>query len=188
MDRRMIIGASMGNCVHVAGVAHFLNLAEDQGYRTVYAGPAVKVDAIIEQAGKLNADIVALSYRLTPENVVPLVEELREKSKTLTQKPVWVFGGTAPVAAVVEKLGFFDKIFDSTEDIDDCIAYLRGVQRGDLYIFTHPEFKDGIRAKYESMMRAYPTDQKPDPDREYIFKNFFTFLTNNPIYLTQEQR
>ena len=120
----------MGNCVHVAGVAHFLNLAEDQGYRTVYAGPAVKVDAILEQIVKHKADIVALSYRLTPENAVPLVEELKNKSKTLEKQPVWIFGGTAPVAKVVAKLEFFDKIFDSTEDIDDCIAYLRGVQRG----------------------------------------------------------
>jgi len=129
MEKRLIIGASIGGCVHVAGVAHFLDLAVDQGCRKIFAGPAVGVDKILELTRMHKADMVALGYRLTPENVLPVVEELRVKSKSLTKQPVWVFGGTAPVACAVSKLGFFDKVFDGTEDIDDCIAYLRGIQR-----------------------------------------------------------
>jgi len=129
IGKRLIIGASIGNCVHVAGAAHFLNLAEGLDYETVFAGPAVKVDTILELVRKHEADMVALGYRLTPENVVPLIEELKEKSRTLDRQPVWIFGGTHPVATVVATLGFFDKIFDGTEDLDDCIAYLRNMER-----------------------------------------------------------
>ena len=48
MSKGLIVGASVGNCVHVAGVAHFLNLAEDEGYDTLFLGPAVSVDKVIE--------------------------------------------------------------------------------------------------------------------------------------------
>lgn len=130
MKKKLILGASVGNCVHVAGVAHFLNLAEDEGYETLFAGPAVKVDAIIELCQKHRPDIVSLGYRLTPENVVPIIDELKEKAPSLKKRPIWIFGGTGPVAAVASAQGFFDKIFDSTEDIDDCIAYLRNSSRG----------------------------------------------------------
>ncbi len=132
MSNKCIVGASIGNCVHVAGVAHFLDLAHDRGYDTVFAGPAVKVDAIIALCQTHRPDMVALGYRLTPENVLPIVEELRAKSAALDFKPVWIFGGTGPVAAAVDKLGFFDKIFDGKEDIDDCIAFLQGGGRTDI--------------------------------------------------------
>ena len=40
---KLIIGAALGECVHVAGVVNFLRLAEEQGYKTVSLGPAVSV-------------------------------------------------------------------------------------------------------------------------------------------------
>ena len=130
MKKHKILGASIGNCVHVAGVVHFLNLAEDEGYEIDFLGPAVPIDRIIEHVSKSQPDIVALGYRLTPANVIPLVKDLKRKSSALEYKPIWLFGGTRPVAAEVEKLGFFDKIFDSTEDLDDCIAFLRNETKG----------------------------------------------------------
>jgi NAD(P)-dependent dehydrogenase (short-subunit alcohol dehydrogenase family) len=65
---------------------------------------------------------------------------------------------------------------------------VRGVQRGDLYIFTHPEFKDGLCAKHNAMMRAFPTDQEPDPERIYLYKTALKTVAYNSIYDTQEQR
>lgn len=130
MKKKILMGGSVGNCVHVAGVSHFLDLAADQGYKTIFLGPAVSVDTVIAQVKKEKPDMVSLGYRLTPENVVPIVEELKEKSKTLDKQPTWLFGGTRPVAEVVATLGFFDKIFDGTEDIDECIAFLRNTSTG----------------------------------------------------------
>jgi len=111
--------------VHVAGAVHFLNLAEDEGFDTLFLGPAVSVDAVLESIETLKPAIVTLGYRLTPENGVTIVRELIEKSKNLSHKPVWLFGGTGPVAEKVRELNFFDVIFDGTDDIDDSITFLR---------------------------------------------------------------
>jgi len=125
MLKGKIIGASLGNCVHVAGAVHFLNIAEDEGYEALFLGPAVSVATVLESVEENKPAIVALGYRLTPENGVVIVRELIEKSASLTHKPVWVFGGTAPVAEKIRELGFFDVIFDGTDDIDDSIIFLR---------------------------------------------------------------
>ncbi len=129
MKTKKILGASLGNCVHVGGVVHFLNLAQDLGYETVFAGPAIPPDKIIALCRTQQPKYVALGYRLTPENALPLVEALRAGAETLPYKPVWLFGGTPPVAEVVRETGFFDFVFDGYEDIDDCIAFLRNTQR-----------------------------------------------------------
>jgi len=129
MKKGLIIGASMGNCVHVAGAIHFMNLAEDEGYSTLFLGPAIDVETIIAAVQKHKPAMVALGYRLTPSNVIPLIRELEEKSQNLGYRPTWVFGGTRPVANQVSEMGFFDVIFDGTEDIDDCIAFLRSGSR-----------------------------------------------------------
>ncbi|MCL2222237.1 MAG: cobalamin B12-binding domain-containing protein [Oscillospiraceae bacterium] len=115
----------MGNCVHVAGAAHFLNLAEDEGYETLFLGPAVSIDKIISSIEIHKPVMITLGYRLTPENGVKIVKELIEKSKNLSHTPKWLFGGTPPVAEKVRELSFFDVIFDGTDDIDDSITLLR---------------------------------------------------------------
>ena len=125
MSKGIVIGASLGNCVHVAGVVHFLNLAEDEGYETIFLGPAVSVGTVLENVEKHKPVMMGLSYRLTPENGVTIVRELIEKSAGLKHKPIWIFGGTAPVSEKIRELNFFDVIFDGTDDIDDSITFLR---------------------------------------------------------------
>ena len=131
MSKGLIIGASLGNCVHVAGVVHFLSLAEDEGFEAMFLGPAVSVDAVLDCVETYKPVMAGLGYRLTPENGVTIMRELIDKSASLKHKPVWLFGGTAPVADKVRELGFFDVIFDGTDDIDDSIAYLRTGQLPD---------------------------------------------------------
>jgi len=131
MSKGMVIGASLGNCVHVAGAAHFLALAEDEGYESLFLGPAVSVDAVIESIEKNKPTMITLGYRLTPENGVTIVRELIEKSEKLKHKPIWIFGGTLPVAEKIRELNFFDVIFDGTDDIDDSITFLRTGQLPD---------------------------------------------------------
>ena len=125
MAKGMVIGASIGNCVHVAGAVHFLSLAEDEGYETLFLGPAVGVADVLESVETHKPVMVTLGYRLTPENGVTVVSELIDKSAGLSHKPIWIFGGTEPVAEKVRDLGFFDVIFDGTDDIDDSITFLR---------------------------------------------------------------
>jgi methanogenic corrinoid protein MtbC1 len=46
---------------------NFLRLAEQAGWRTVFLGPAVPVERVLEAARAENAVLVGVSYRLTPE-------------------------------------------------------------------------------------------------------------------------
>lgn len=125
-ERKKVLGASIGNCVHVAGVAHFLNLAEKEGYETVFLGPAVPIDVLFEQINLIQPTMVGISYRLTPENVVSLLEEVKKRKDELAFNVKWVFGGTKPVADIAKKYGFFEFVSDGYDDINDSIRYLRG--------------------------------------------------------------
>lgn len=122
---KKIVGASIGNCVHVAGVVHFLDLAKQEGYETKFLGPAVSVDHLFDCLKKDKYDVVGVSYRLTPENVLPLVEDIFKRAKELDYEPQWVFGGTKPVADAVREYPF-EFISDGYDDINDSIRFLRG--------------------------------------------------------------
>lgn len=126
MKKEVIIGAALGNCVHVAGVMHFLQLAENEGYQTCFLGPAVSVEKLFKSIELMKPDIVAVSYRLTPASVRPLIESIIEKNEGLAQKPRWEFGGTKPVADVAAEYHFFEYISNGYDDIGDSIRYLRG--------------------------------------------------------------
>ena len=63
---KTVLGAALGECVHVAGVLNFLRLAEAEGYRTLFTGPATPVDALVAAVHRESPEIVAVSYRLTP--------------------------------------------------------------------------------------------------------------------------
>ena len=58
----------------------------------------------------------------------------------------------------------------------------RGILRGDLYIITHSEFYEGVKARYDAVLRAFPKD-KPNE----AFKRFFSFLTYNPAFEKQRE-
>ena len=76
MQDRLIVGAALGDCVHVAGVVNFLDLAEQLGYATVCLGPAVAVDELLERVEAVDPAVVAVGYRLTPENCRSLLADL----------------------------------------------------------------------------------------------------------------
>ncbi|MDO4564010.1 MAG: cobalamin B12-binding domain-containing protein [Clostridia bacterium] len=120
-----LLGASIGNCVHVAGVYHFLQLAEEEGYECRFMGPAVPIDKLFEEIHLFRPDMIGISYRLTPANVISLLDEVKERADRLDYSPVWVFGGTKPVADVATRYGLFSFISDGFDDINDSIRFLR---------------------------------------------------------------
>lgn len=124
---KTIIAGAIGECVHVAGVSNFLRLAEAAGWRTIFLGPAVSIDEFLETAQREKADLVGVSYRLTPETGERLLGEFAEAASELREQGVrFAFAGTPPVAERVEKLGFFEKIFDGGESPEQVLAYLKG--------------------------------------------------------------
>lgn len=124
---KKIIAGTLGNCVHVAGIMNYLSLAERESYDTDFIGIGKSVDELLMLINEKKPNIVALSYRLTPEPLHKILEELKDKiNKNDIKDIIWLFGGTEPTASVAKEWGIFDKIFDSTEDIDEVIAYLKG--------------------------------------------------------------
>ena len=124
---KTVVAGALGECVHVAGVWNFLRLAEIAGWRTVFLGPAVSVDEVLETARREKADLVGVSYRLTPETGERLLAQFAEEADDLRAAGVrFAFGGTPPVAERVRGIGFFERIFDGTEPTDAVLAYLKG--------------------------------------------------------------
>ena len=76
---KKILGASIGSCIHVAGVLNFLNLSDKHGYSTIFLGSACKIDYLKQKIDEYDPDIVAVSYRLSPEGALPIFEELKKK-------------------------------------------------------------------------------------------------------------
>jgi len=126
---KTVIAGALGECVHVAGVSNFLRLAEETGWRTVFLGPAVHIEAFVQAAREEKADLVGVSYRLTPETGERLLGQFAEAADELHTNGVrFAFGGTPPVADRARKMGFFETCFDGTETTDQVIAYLKGRQ------------------------------------------------------------
>jgi methylmalonyl-CoA mutase cobalamin-binding subunit len=125
--QKTVVAAALGECVHVAGVMNFLRLAEVAGWRTVFLGPAVAIEDVLKLAREENADLVGVSYRLTPETGERLLGEFAEAADDLCASGVrFAFGGTPPVAEKVRKLGFFERVFDGSEPSEEVLAYLKG--------------------------------------------------------------
>lgn len=81
------------------------------------------------------------------------------------------------------KMPDWSKVFMTPEEVGERVV--RGIKRNDLFILTHPEFKEGIVARNEALLRAMP-DEPVNEERKAVLKNFGT-LIYNPIYDTQTQ-
>ena len=123
---RTVIAAALGECVHVAGINNFLRLAESAGWRTVFLGPAVSIEQVIAAAISEKADLVGVSYRLTPESGERLLGEFAEAADDLRNQGVrFVFGGTPPVAEKARRLAFFERAFDGSQPPEELLAFLK---------------------------------------------------------------
>jgi len=138
---KTVVAGALGECVHVAGVTSFLRLAEIAGWRTVFLGPAVSVERFVQAIKEENADLVGVSYRLTPETGERLLGEFAEAASDLHESGVrFVFGGTPPVAQRAEALGnFFEKFFDGSQPMDEVLAFLRGESHADGEALNYPQ-------------------------------------------------
>src|SRR5512136_430209 len=124
---KTVVAGALGECVHVAGVMNFLRLAEVAGWHTVFLGPAAPVEQVLEAAWREKADLVGVSYRLTPETGERLLADFAEAADDLRETGVrFAFGGTPPVAERARAIGFFERVFDGSEQAEVVLAYLKG--------------------------------------------------------------
>jgi len=137
---KTVLAAALGECVHVAGISNFLRLAEQAGWRAVFLGPAVPIDEVIAAAKREKADLVGVSYRLTPETGERLLGEFAEAADELHSAGVrFVFGGTPPVAARAKASGFFERVFDGSETGADVLTFLKGEKAAEASAETIPQ-------------------------------------------------
>ena len=114
----------------------------------------------------------------------PVLGNLR--ASTAEVRPAHLLNDTAPTPppppapkdGAAPPMPDFNKYLMSAEEAGERVV--RGIRRNDLYIVTHSEFKDVMRAKTDALMRAYP-DQPVNEE----MKKTFSFLTSNPVYDTQ---
>src|SRR3990172_7094703 len=122
-----VLGASLENDVHTGGIVNFLHLAEENGYAAKFLGPAIPADRVIRAIKEEDPDLVAISYRLTPENARKVLEEFKaavEREGLRGRR--FVFGGTPPCAREAEAVGLFDAVFDGIQPAQEIAAWLRG--------------------------------------------------------------
>ena len=74
----------------------------------------------------------------------------------------------------------WNDVIRSADDAGERVV--RGVKRGDLYILTHAEFKKGVEARVNAIIRAFP-DETPNPR----YREVFPFLVWNDIFDKQTQ-
>jgi len=124
---KTVVGCALGECVHVAGVMNFLRMAEQADWKTVFLGPATSIQDAIQAAEEQQADLLAVSYRLTPETGERLLAQFAEQADHLRERGVGIiFGGTPPVAERAKTLGFFQEVFDGSQTYEEIMAFLKG--------------------------------------------------------------
>ncbi len=137
---KKVVACALGECVHVAGVMNFLRLAEQAGWRTVFLGPAVSVGAILQAAREEKADLVAVSYRLTPETGERLLGEFAEARTNCAGR-----GCGLLLAAhrrwqnARQQMGFFEHVFDGSETSEEVIGFPARETAGRLNETSYPQ-------------------------------------------------
>ncbi|MDO5712838.1 MAG: cobalamin B12-binding domain-containing protein [Tissierellia bacterium] len=145
---KKIIACTIGNCVHVAGIMNFFNLADKEGYETKFLGIGLSIDEVFEAIEREKPDYVGLSYRLTPEPLYALMDELKAKRDVIDTGDIhWIFAGIEDDAKIAEEYGLFDSIFYGWEDIDETLAFLKGREEG-MEISYPDHLIDRIEEKY----------------------------------------
>lgn len=147
--KKLILGCALGNCVHIGGLNHFLRLAELEGFNTYSLGPAVPLERLFNEIEKLSPEIVAVSYRLTPEVANHLFDELKNFIQKNQLKNIkFIFGGTPSVAKIARKKNIFDIVFDGTQSTDEIKSYLRGKKSESLQEIFPQTLIERIKSKY----------------------------------------
>ncbi|MFD1717291.1 SDR family NAD(P)-dependent oxidoreductase [Georgenia deserti] len=59
---------------------------------------------------------------------------------------------------------------------------VQGIRRGDLFILTHPEFRDGVAERHATIEAAFP-DEPIDTER----RDAIPFLLSSPVYAPQNR-
>ena len=141
LDEKQVLGACVEDCIHVAGILNFFQLAENTGYKTRFLGPAVKKQHLINQIKQSNAGIIALSYRLTPDNGERFLKSFIEEveNNDLREGRRYFLGALPVLADRAKDWNFFEAVFSGGETIDEVMPFLRQEPAKKREAFTYPD-------------------------------------------------
>jgi NAD(P)-dependent dehydrogenase (short-subunit alcohol dehydrogenase family) len=103
---------------------------------------------------------------------------LKNEGETWPPKMPAPLKGAPPRRPPSEMRGVFMDPLETGERV------VRGIRNNDLFIHTHPEFKDGYIARHDAIIRAIP-DEPLNEARWEVVKNFGTIIYND-IYDKQK--
>ena len=98
------------------------------------------------------------------------------------EAPIGSGPDTGPDGRPPRSFTFDPAVFMTREEVGKRV--LRGIERGDLFIMTHPEFTDAIKARNAALLRAQPVE--PINQKRADTVKLFGTLLYNPIYDTQQ--
>ncbi len=132
------------------------------------------VGASVLYPGPTNSQLGISSFSVRPKALK------NEGEKPFAPPPAEEGAEAAPMPAMPD----FSQIFMTPDELGERV--LMGVQRGDIFIWTHPEFKAGAKLRNDAQIRAFP-DEPITPKRRERAEALKTFgaLTYNPLYEKQ---
>ena len=129
------------------------------------------VGASVLYPGPTNSQLGISSAAVRPET-------LKNKGEAPFPPPVKEDGKEPPKRPVMPD---FTQIFMTPDELGERV--LMGVERGDIFIWTHPEFKAGTQSRNDAQVRAIPDEPITEKRRERAEAlKFFGSLTYNPVY------
>ncbi|HHW70386.1 MAG TPA: cobalamin B12-binding domain-containing protein [Clostridiales bacterium] len=131
MDK-LVLGGAIGNCVHVAGVYAYMQLAESVGYKTKFLGAAVPPRELVDAIEKYDPYIVCISYRLTPNALYNILEDFFSmiEEQGLYGDRLFYFGGTPECIAVAKQFEQFSYFFQGEEHPEYILKSLHVYEEG----------------------------------------------------------
>jgi len=146
---KTILGASLVNCVHVAGIYRFLSLAEQYGYQSRFLGPAIPIEKLIEAIKEEKPERVIVGYRLSEEAAQNIFQELKEalQKNQLLGKFVLILSCTPALENVARQTGIFDYIFTGKEHFEEIVESITGKKESSPEEKYPPTLPERIKAK-----------------------------------------
>ena len=116
---------------------------------------------------------------LGPSTFANRPAHLRNEGQTWPPQPPP--GRQGPPPQMTQMFEEIQKIF--MDPVETGERVLRGIRRNDIFIHTHPEFREGYIARNEALVRAIPDEPVNEKRREMIKK--MGTLGYNPVYERQ---
>ncbi len=129
------------------------------------------VGASVLYPGPTNSQLGFSSQSVRPDN-------LKDANAPVFEAPA---DGEAPA---MPEMPDFSQIFMTPDELGERV--IMAIERNDLFIWTHPEFKEGAKCRNDAQVRAIPEEPATAKRQERAEAlKFFGTLTYNPMYEKQ---